>query len=163
VRIVRISRDGDTYVGLTETSVGWTVEISLGPNGTPFREEVVWPAASVVAIGGGTTIHFLAAQSGAIVSSLSLGDDVFGHFGPADGELLCVLGWRDVVAVDKTLAVRWISKHVAVDGIIWKSRHDERIQLSAEMDPPGGWVDVELDAITGRELSRARHPDDRSR
>jgi hypothetical protein len=46
----------------------------------------------------------------------------------------------------------WVSENVAIDGITWRGQVGDRIQLSAEMDPPGGWVDVELDATTGRML-----------
>ena len=59
-----------------------------------------------------------------------------------------------------TLAVRWVSRDVAIDGLTWTGRDGDRIQLSAEMDPPGGWVDVELDALTGRELSRRQRVSD---
>jgi hypothetical protein len=93
------------------------------------------------------------------VKMLSLDDDLFGHFGPTDGDVLFVLGWCNVVAIDKTLAVRWVSTNVAVDGITWRRQDGDRILLSAEMDPPGGWGDVELDARTGREIAR----EDRSR
>lgn len=153
--LLQIERNGDMYVARDDAGVVWTVELQLDMSGSPFREEVLWPAASVVAVGGGSSVHFLAAESGAIVNTLSLDNDLFGHFGPADGDMLCVLGWRNVVAIEKTLAVRWISKDIAVDGITWTKQQGDRIQLSAEMDPPGGWVDVELDTSTGREVSRS--------
>lgn len=155
VRLVAIERTGDMYVARHEHGVAWRLELRLDMGGTPFRDEIIWPAASVVAVGGGDTVYFLAAETGAIASTLSLGDDLFGHFGPIDGDVLHILGWRHVVAIDKTLAVRWISKDVAVDGIVWVDGTEDRIQLSAEMDPPGGWVDVELDTATGRERSRS--------
>jgi len=111
-----IERDGDTYVARDESGVAWSVELRLDMSGTSFREEVLWPAASVVAVAGGNAVHFLAAESGAIVSSLSLGNDLFGHFGGADGEMLYVLGWRNVIAVDNTLAVRWVCHDVLSTG-----------------------------------------------
>ena len=160
VRIIGIERTGDTYVARDAEKIAWTVELRLDMSGTPFREEIVWPAASVVAIGGGNAVHFLSAETGAVVNTLSLAGDLFGHFGPSDGYELYILGWRRVVAVDRALAVRWVSKDVAVDGITWGGSGGDRIQLSAEMDPPGGWVDVELDAATGREIARGdRHGD----
>lgn len=154
MRVLNVERTGDTYMAREGERIVWTVELRLGMSKTPFREEVFWPAASVVAIAGGDAVHFLAAESGVITKTLSLGDDLFGHFGDPGGDVLYVLGWRDVVAVDRSLAVRWVSAHVAVDGITWRGLDDDRIKLSAEMDPPGGWVDVELDAITGREIAR---------
>ena len=153
---MRIERTGDSYVARDASGPLWTIELRLDMSGTPFREEAVWTAAGVVAIGGGPVVHFVAAASGAIVKSLSLGDDLFGHFAPADDDVLYILGWRHVFAIDSELAVRWVSRDVAVDGITWHERDGDRIRLSAEMDPPGGWVDVELDAVTGRELARGR-------
>ena len=126
--------------------------------GTLFREEILWPAAGVVVIAGGPAVHFLSPESGVILKTLSLDDDLFGHCGPTDDDVLYILGWQHVIALDKTLAVRWVSRDVAIDGLTWTGRDGDRIQLSAEMDPPGGWVDVELDAITGRETSRGRSP-----
>lgn len=153
-RLASIERDGDLYVARNESGVAWTVEVRLNMSGTPFRDEVLWPAASVVVVAGGPAVHFLSVETGSIVKTLSLDDDLFGHFGPVDGDVFYILGWRHVIAVDQTLAVRWVSRDVAVDGITWTERNGDRIQLSAEMDPPGGWVDVELDAMTGRELAR---------
>jgi len=63
-----------------------------------------------------------------------------------------------VVAVGPSLNVSWVNKNLAVDGIIWRGQEGQRLLLSAEMDPPGGWVDVELDANSGKELSRSLSP-----
>jgi hypothetical protein len=41
-----------------------------------------------------------------------------------------------------------------VDGVLFKDPAGSRLRFSVEMDPPGGWFDLELDAVTGRELSR---------
>jgi hypothetical protein len=146
---MKIERTGDTYVARDERGLIWTIELALDMNGSPFREEVWWPAASLVAIGGGAFVHFLSADTGALVKTLSLDGDLFGHFGPADDEVFYILGWRDVTAVDKTFAVRRVSRDVAVDGIVWVGKEGDRIALSAEMDPPGGWIDVVLDGKTG--------------
>ena len=156
MRIVRVDRTSDTYVARDADGVVWTVELHLDMRGTPFREEIVWPAASVVAVGGGDAVHFLSAESGAVVATLPLEVDTFGHFGPADGDVLYVLGWRHVVAVDRTLATRWVSRDLAVDGLVWKDQVGDRILLSAEMDPPGGWVDVEIDVLSGSRIARTQ-------
>jgi hypothetical protein len=122
-------------------------------SGNPFCEVVTWPAASVLAIGAGDVVSFLGSDAAAPTRQLPLGDDFFGHFGIGDG-LLYVLGWRHVVAVGPDLAVRWVARDVAIDGIVWQGCDGDRVKVSAEMDPPGGWVDVVLDAATGRELGR---------
>lgn len=152
---IRIERTGGTYVACDGDRVVWTIELPIATEASSFHDETVWPAADVVAIGGGHVVHFVAIASGARVTTLELEGDWFGHFGEDLDDALYILGWRHVVAVDRTLAVRWISRDVAVDGITWRDRVGDRLLLSAEMDPPGGWVDVELDAATGRELARA--------
>ncbi len=126
--------------------------LPLDLRGTPFREEVPWPAAGAVAIGGGHTVYLLDAGSRTFRRTLDLHQDFFSHFA-VDGDTLYILGWTDVTAVAADLTVRWISRDVAVDGITWRGRDGELIRLSAEMDPPGGWVDVELDAATGRPIN----------
>ena len=155
MRLVNIERRGDLYVARDANGESiWSVELPLDMTGPPFREEILWPAAGVVVIAGGPAVHFLSPESGAILKTLSLDDDLLGHCGPTDDDVLYILGWRHVIALDKTLAVRWASRDVAIDGLTWTGRDGDRIQLSAEMDPPGGWVDVELDSLTGREVSR---------
>ena len=150
-----IERDADIYIARDDRgAILWSIEISLDMSGTPFREEVVWPAASAVVVAGGPTVHFLSVASGELLKTLPLDDDYFGNFGPTDGDVLHILGWRHVTAVDATLAIRGVSRDVAVDGITGGDLHGDRIHISAEMDPPGGWVEVELDALSGRELRR---------
>jgi len=155
---MRVERSGDRYLALEGDRVLWSVELAIDMSSTPFREELIWPVPSLVAIGGGSVVHFLAKDSGAIIKTLGLEGDLFGHFGEQPTDALYVLGWRHVVALDRSLNVRWTSKNVAVDGITWRGQEGQRILLSAEMDPPGGWVDVELDASSGNELSRAVSP-----
>ncbi len=157
-RICRVERRQDIYVAHTDDGALWTRVLDFHVSHVPFREELIWEEASVVAIGGGDCVHFLSEEAGASVKVLQLGDDFFGHFGPDAGETLgdfiYVLGWRHVFAIDTSLSVRWTSKDVAVDGITWQGQDGERIVLSAEMDPPGGWERVVLDARCGLVLAR---------
>ncbi|HEU0029673.1 MAG TPA: hypothetical protein VFQ53_03495 [Kofleriaceae bacterium] len=151
-----IERTGDTYVARDAGGIVWILELRLDMRGTPFRDELVWPAADVVAIGGGPEVHFVARATGGVIHTLSLDDDFFGELAPAPDDVLYILGWRHVVAVDRSLAVRWVSRDVAVDGITWRGHDGDRLLLSAELDPPGGWVDIALDAATGRAVRAVR-------
>ncbi|MFJ3395213.1 hypothetical protein [Leifsonia aquatica] len=131
--------------------------IECGSN--PFYEMVAWPAANVMAIGAGVEVQFVDQDTADVVSRIALDgqdqlQDWFGHFGEHPGNALYVLGWRNVVCINWRLEVEWVSKNVAVDGILWVGTSDGRILLSAEMGPPGGWVPVELDALTGDLFSR---------
>ena len=48
----------------------------------------------------------------------------------------------------------WIARDVAVDGIVFGEVEGPLLTVHAEMDPPGGWFAVTLDARDGRELDR---------
>lgn len=148
MRAATIERQDDRYTARDEHGeVVWKIDLHIDMRGTPFREEAVWLAASMAIIAGGHYVHFV--SDAGLVTTIDLGDDFFGHLGPTDGDVLYVLGWQRVTAIDPTLAVRWVSEEIAVDGIVWVDGDRACIRLSAEMDPPGGWVDVELDPATG--------------
>ncbi len=129
-----------------------------------FRETFVWVPAAVACVGAGEIVRFYDLKSGAPRGELRLQDlhpsgfSLFGHFGETtlrDGTpLLLVLTYTDAIAVDASLAVRWEARDLAIDGLCFEAAADDRITLSAEMDPPGGWVEVVVDASTGRELAR---------
>lgn len=67
-----------------------------------------------------------------------------------------MLGYCDVIALDRSLAIRWTAQDIAVDGITGADgcSDGDMLIVQAEMDPPGGWFEVALDARTGRELRR---------
>jgi len=67
-----------------------------------------------------------------------------------------VLSYTDVIALDASLSIRWIARDVAIDGLTGADgcALDDVLIVHAEMDPPGGWFDVALDARTGREFGR---------
>ncbi|MBL8622201.1 MAG: hypothetical protein JNK64_12885 [Myxococcales bacterium] len=156
--MIEVVRSGTRFTAHDAGGELWSVELGDGRDGNPFREAVHWPAAGVVAIGLDQRVVFVAADSGMVVSTLTLGTpdggDFFGHLAIGDDATLYVLGWRDVVAVAPTRAVRWIARGVAIDGIIWREQRGDHLLLDAEMDPPGGWVSVVLDATTGRPVER---------
>jgi hypothetical protein len=153
----------DAYV-VTEAGVPcWQALVHWGEHAhVPFREECVWPGAGVVAIGGGGAVHCLRTADGEPRGRLDVADR-FGHLAldagepGARAEALYVLGWHHAYAVGPDLKVRWQARDLAVDGIVFRDAAGPTIVVSAEMDPPGGWFEVELDAATGREL--ARRPD----
>jgi hypothetical protein len=135
----------------------WRVDVDLGGTSpSPFREEAIWAEAGAVAIGGKSVVVLLELSSGAELRRI----DVPSHFGHVavqrvnGEEWLFVLGWRDVHAFAPNLAEQWVRRGLAVDGISGGTVEGHVLHLSAEMDPPGGWFDVQLDVCTGRELVR---------
>ena len=116
----------------------------------PFRDVILWPSAKLMVTGAETHLLFHDPATAELVARIQLSEDWFGSFVPDPEETLYVLGWRHVVAIGDDLAVRWTSRWIAVDGIVWRRREGGRLYLSAEHDPPDGWQDVALDEATGR-------------
>jgi hypothetical protein len=155
-----VDRFDDAYVLVRDGAPQWQVAVCWGENRHyPFRAELVWETAGVVVIGGGTHVYFLDAGTATETARLEIPCG-FGHLEldpgepPARQEALYVLGWTDIVAVERTLATRWWARDVAVDGVVFVSAAQSKLTFSVEMDPPGGWFQIELDATTGNELAR---------
>ena len=146
----------------------WTIEIDASAiEDACFCEAFLWQPGGVACLGAAEHVWLFDLTSGAPRQRLDLGEihgarpSLFGHFGHAtlgDGTaLLIVLGYTDVLALDASLSIRWTARGVAVDGITGADGCEpgDLLILHAEMDPPGGWFEVTLDARTGRELRRA--------
>jgi hypothetical protein len=127
----------------------------------PFREALVWPTARRVVAAASDRVHLLDLEAGEPRATLILSPDLFGHLalvelaeGDATTELLLVLGWTDVRAYDASASLCWHARRIAVDGITFDQLDGSILRVHAEMDPPGGWFSVSLDATTGHELAR---------
>jgi len=153
---------GTAYVVKRNGDFIWSVGIDYGEaSHVPFREELFWEATRTVVIGGGSAVYIFEADSGELQTTLPV-PSLFGHLAlitipsssDAIDDVLLVMGWRDVHLVDSRLNIRWVARDVAIDGIIFSELRDNAIIACAEMDPPGGWVEVALDALTGAELWR---------
>jgi hypothetical protein len=154
---------GSVYVVRRGDDVLWLAGIDFGDaSHVPFREELFWEATNTVVIGGGNVVYFFDTQ-GDLRAQISV-PSLFGHLALAaiptaagnTEELLFILGWTDVHAIDSQFETAWVARGVAVDGIVFIEGRDDAVILSAEMDPPGGWVNVALDVHTGAELWRER-------
>ncbi len=121
-----IERDGRVYRALVDGAVLWTLELAIEDEGSPFREQLVW--GSVVVIGAGRVVHIV--DAGVIVRTFSLEDDYFGHLAIGE-DALFILGFFHVVAVCPSLTVRWVSRDVAVDGIVWGGQRGDGFRLPA--------------------------------
>lgn len=141
----------------------WRALLPLGDAAAwnPFREAIVWPRAQRVVVAAGDRVHVLHLETGHSCATLDLTPDRFGHLaivelteGTSTTELLLVLGWTGARAYTADASLLWHARNVAVDGITFDEIHGSVLRLHAEMDPPGGWFCVSLDAATGRELER---------
>jgi hypothetical protein len=160
--IAEVLPDGTCVLRLDDAE-RWRSSLDFGDAiaWNPFREALVWPAARRVVAAAGDRVHLLNLDTGHLRTTLILSPDHFGHLalvelaeGEATTELLLVLGWTDVRAYDASASLRWHARDVAVDGITFDHLDGSVLRVHAEMDPPGGWFSVSLDATTGRELAR---------
>ncbi|MDY7229693.1 hypothetical protein [Hyalangium rubrum] len=121
--------------------------------GGPFVESLVWEKAEVVLLGGGATFFALDLVRG--VERLHRQVDMyFGHFElDPEWNSLYVLGGENIQKFDPGLNWMWTSERIAVDGIVATGFSGQHLHVSAEMDPPGGWMPVTLDVLTGQRVT----------
>lgn len=63
----------DAYTLFVRGTPRWQVAISWGTDAqVPFREEIIWPSAGVVAIGGGAAVYFVDLASGSLRPRLAV-------------------------------------------------------------------------------------------
>ena len=160
---LELSDDGTCILreGATER---WRVRLEFGEHArwSSFREALIWPRQARVIAGAGARVHVLDLASGAPVVTIDLAPDLFGDLRLAElpddrgtpREALMILGWTDVWIYDAELTLRWRARDVAVDGVTFDEVVGSVVRLHAEMDPPGGWFAVSLNAANGRELGR---------
>ena len=141
--VYRLSKNG---------SVVWCVAIAFDAG--VFKEEIVWLKAGGAAIGGGDDLYVLSLTDGAILFHHKLN----GYFGQMclspDKVSLYVSGATDLLALTTSLETAWYKKNLAVDGIIFDKISESVLHLSTEVDPPGGWEKVTVDATNGKEIDR---------
>lgn len=67
-------------------------------------------------------------------------------------EILFAASAAGVLAFDRNMDLLWRNESLAVDGVTFGDIHGDVLEISCELDPPGGWVDKRLEILTGREL-----------
>ncbi|OJH37364.1 hypothetical protein [Cystobacter ferrugineus] len=127
----------------------WRTAVLFDPGG-PFVTSLLWEEAGVVLFGGGTTVFAVELMDGTERLRRQV-DMYFGSFElDPEHEHLYVLGGRDIQKFDRDLRWQWSSAPIAVDGITMTGFSGQWLHVSAERDPPGGWVPITLDVRTGR-------------
>ncbi|MCR4651563.1 MAG: hypothetical protein K5662_07375 [Lachnospiraceae bacterium] len=76
-------------------------------------------------------------------------DGYFGYF-VASKECIYILGSENVIAINKDGNTVWVSDYLAVDGIVCNGIEGHYMNVSCEMDPPGGWVNKKIDLLNGK-------------
>ena len=78
----------------------------------------------------------------------------FGYFREI-GDKLYIFTGVGIIAFDRNMNRLWQNDDLAVDGVTYGELSDDgkTMEISCEMDPPGGWIDRTISTETGRVLS----------
>ncbi len=79
-------------------------------------------------------------------------DGYFGDF-VKNLDSLYILGCENIIAIDIDSNIIWKSDYIAVDGIECVGIDGQIMNISCEMDPPGGWEYNKIDLLTGKTIN----------
>ena len=117
-------------------------------SGGLYEQALVWPNAGVVAIGQGSTLWLLSMKDGSLQERFD-----FGYFMSmrlaSNGSVLFIASNRGILALDESLQLLWRNDAIAADGVVIESPDDDSINVSAEWNPPGGWVQLRISCLDG--------------
>lgn len=113
----------------------------------PFNDGIVWRGYFCL----GTGSEIIAVDLTALEYKRYSVDGYFGRFLEL-GETLFAASAAGVLAFDKNMDLLWRNEGLAVDGVTFGDIRGDVLEISCELDPPGGWVEKRLDIQTGKEL-----------
>lgn len=113
----------------------------------PFNEWVFWHGSFCL----GTGDEVIAVDPVTFEHKRYPVDMYFGYFLEHE-EMLFAASAAGVLAFDKNMDLLWRNENLAVDGVCFGGVCENVLEISCELDPPGGWVDKRLDIRTGKEL-----------
>ena len=79
-------------------------------------------------------------------------DMYFGYFYEYHNRLFIASG-TSLSCYDENCNMIWKTDMIAVDGVIVNEIDEEKIEVSCEMDPPGGWCEKVISYESGKEIS----------
>ena len=124
-------------------------EIRLQNVADVFREAIQYN--NIIIAGFGDSLYIFDTFTNTEILALPL-DGYFGHL-YLEAEELYVTNCSGVWCISLNGELKWYSKNLAVDGITINDFTIDEIHISAEIDPPGGWVPLILDRKTGQKIS----------
>lgn len=129
--------DGRNYLRVEVNDDGWN----------PFNEWVFWHGSFCL----GTGSDIIAVDLDTLEYKRYSVNMYFGYFLEYNDMLLAASA-SGVLAFDKNMNLLWRNENLAVDGVTFGGVSENVLEISCELDPPGGWVDKRLDIRTGEEL-----------
>ncbi|WP_270814620.1 hypothetical protein [Hungatella effluvii] len=119
----------------------------------PFNTAYIF--MSYLCIGLGENVYFISVETGEVKRACV--PLYFGYFCKYK-ERLYVASGEKLYCFNYACELVWISGSIAVDGITIINITDNGIEVSCEMDPPGGWVNRILSLEDGQQISIRQIP-----
>lgn len=113
----------------------------------PFNDVVLWRGFFCL----GTGDEIIAVDLDTLEYKQYSVNCYFGYFAEHE-EMLLAASAAGVLAFDAKMDLLWRNENLAVDGVTFGGVSGNVLDVSCELDPPGGWVDKRLDILTGNEL-----------
>ena len=132
-----VQKDGRNYLRIEVDDDSWN----------PFNDRVFWRGFFCL----GTGDDIIAVDLTSLEYKRYSVDMYFGYF-LEHGEMLLAASGAGVLAFDRNMDLLWRNESLAVDGVTFGEVCGSVLEISCELDPPGGWVDKRLDILTGKKL-----------
>lgn len=129
--------DGRNYLRIEVNDDSWN----------PFNDRVFW--RGFFCLGTGSDIIAVDLET---LEYKQYSVDMYSGFFLEHGEMLLVASAAGVLSFDTKMNLLWRNENLAVDGVTFGGISGNVLDISCELDPPGGWVDKRLDIRTGEEL-----------
>lgn len=113
----------------------------------PFNDGIIWRGYFCL----GTGSEIIAVDLETLEYKRYSVDWYFGRFLEYE-EILFAASAAGVLVFDKNMDLLWRNEGLAVDGVTFGGVSGNVLEISCELDPPGGRVKKRLDIQTGKEL-----------
>ena len=115
---------------------------------TTFKQALGW--CGFVVVGFGHAAHFVDVATRNVRTWSR--DSYFSSFEEGPGYLLVSSAER-VFCFGTDSSLSWKSEPIGLDGVVISHAGEARIRGQGEWDPPAGWRDFVLDAVTGNRVA----------
>ncbi len=132
-----IQKNGRNYLRVEVNDDSWN----------PFNDWVIWRGFFCL----GTGDDIIAVNLQTLEHKRYSVNIYFGRFSE-HREMLLAASATGMLAFDEEMNLLWSNESLAVDGVTFCGVSGNVLDISCELDPPGGWVDKRLDIRTGKEL-----------
>lgn len=136
--VYSVYKDGVPFLEVTAPRCDWN----------PFNTAYIF--INYLCIGLGENVYFISVETGGVKKT-----NVSPYFGSfyKYKERLYIASGEHLYCFDYACELVWFSESIAVDGITIINITENGIEVSCEMDPPGGWVHRTLSLEDGRQIS----------